>query len=450
MAIHSLRAAGRKGRGGGKPAKAAAAVAATKRRPSSHARSAAAATAASGFQGLSRKPTTHRGRRLAKARAPQAIEKSRSAVLLKGASSSATVNEALTELALLLKPTAKRLTRKNPLMPFEAGGEEHMCSLARLNDASVFIVGSHTKKRPNTLTLGRTFDGHVLDMVELGIRQLVPMLSFRRAGAGAVAPDTKPCILFQGDDWERSPAVSHLRSLLLDTFRGPLVGEVNLAGLDRLLVFTLAPPDAPADVAAADSTAAVSGKEPPVRVHLRHYAIQLVRPTSGGATDAAASFGDPSTAAAAATAGPAVALSELGPRIDFVTNRAQWASDDLRRTACKGPRRTGASRKIKNVMYDAEGLGDTLGRLHVERQDLGTLALTRTKALGNRRRNARWQEGAAGDDVEGDAPDVEGGGGGRGDSNDDDDDAAAAEEGGAWEENPASGGGMDMADEAAA
>ncbi|GAB0494826.1 hypothetical protein MMPV_006122 [Pyropia vietnamensis] len=449
MAIHSLRAAGRKGRGGGKPAKAAAAMAATKRRPSSHAGAAAAATAA-GSKALSRKPTTHRGRRLAKARAPQVVEKSRAAVLLKGASSSATVNTALTELASLLKPTAKRLTRKNPLLPFEAGGEEHVCSLARLNDASVFIVGSHTKKRPDTLTLGRTFDGHVLDMVELGIRQLVPMVSFRRAGSQSVAPETKPCLIFQGDDWERSPATSHLRSLLLDTFRGPLVEAVNLAGLDRLLVFTLAPPDSPADMTAASSAAAASGKEPPVRVYLRHYSIQLVRSTSGGATGAAASSGDPSVAADAATASPTVALSELGPRIDLVTNRAQWASDDLRRAACKGPRHTGAARKIKNVTYDTAGIGDTLGRLHVERQDLGTLALTRTKALGNRRRNARWQEGAAGDDVEGDAPDVEGGGGRGNDRNDNDDDAAAAEGGRAREEISASGGGMDMVDEAAA
>lgn len=156
-----------------------------------------------------------------------------------------------------------------------------------------------------------------------------------------------------------------------------------------------------------------------MRVQLRHYAIKLVRPSSstGGGDSAAAAtaaFGDPSGGAAAAAAGPAVALSELGPRLDLVSNRAQWASDDLRRTACKGPRHAGTPRKTKNVSYDADGLGDTVGRLHVERQNLGALALTRTKALGNRRRNANWREGGGGDDDddEGGAPDVEGGGGG--------------------------------------
>lgn len=200
-----------------------------------------------------------------------------------------------------------------------------------------------------------------------------------------------------------------------------------------------------------------------MRVQLRHYAIKLVRPSSStGGGDAAAAataaFGDPSAGAAAAAAGPAVALSELGPRLDFVSNRAQWASDDLRRTACKGPRHAGTPRKTKNVSYDADGLGDTVGRLHVERQNLGALALTRTKALGNRRRHANWREGVGGDDDddEGGAPDVEGGGGGGGDDDNDggrgdgDDDSAAAAGGGVWEEDAAAGGGMDIVDDEAA
>ena len=36
-------------------------------------------------------------------------------------------------------------------------------------DASLFMVGSHQKKRPHNLVLGRIFDGHVLDMFEFGV-----------------------------------------------------------------------------------------------------------------------------------------------------------------------------------------------------------------------------------------------------------------------------------------
>ncbi|OSX68291.1 hypothetical protein BU14_3072s0001, partial [Porphyra umbilicalis] len=366
-------------------AAAAAAAAAASAKPRRRGRGGGAggggATTSTPTKPRGRPPLSHRGKRLAKARAPQLVETGRSAVLLKGASTSATVNGALTEVASLLKPAAKKLTRKNPLLPFEAGGEAHVCSLARLNDASAFLVGSHTKKRPHHLTLGRTFDGHVLDMVELRVAALVPMVAFRRAGASAVAPETKACLLFQGDDWGRSPAATHLRSLLLDTFRGPLVGAVNLAGLDRLLVFTLAPPEAGAadaggaaaatTAAAAAAAAAAAGKEPPLRVRMRHYAIRLVKASAA----AAAATGD-GGGGGGAGGGPAVALSELGPRLDLVSGRAQWASDDLRRAAVKGPRHPGTARKIKNVSYDAGGLGDTRGRLHVDKQDLGELALT--------------------------------------------------------------------------
>ena len=36
-------------------------------------------------------------------------------------------------------------------------------------DASLFVVGSHSKKRPNNLTFARMFDHKLLDMVELSV-----------------------------------------------------------------------------------------------------------------------------------------------------------------------------------------------------------------------------------------------------------------------------------------
>ena len=36
-------------------------------------------------------------------------------------------------------------------------------------DCSLFAVGSHQKKRPDNLVLGRVFDGHILDMFELAV-----------------------------------------------------------------------------------------------------------------------------------------------------------------------------------------------------------------------------------------------------------------------------------------
>ena len=36
-------------------------------------------------------------------------------------------------------------------------------------DCSLFAVGSHQKKRPDNLVLGRIFDGHILDMFEFAV-----------------------------------------------------------------------------------------------------------------------------------------------------------------------------------------------------------------------------------------------------------------------------------------
>ena len=40
---------------------------------------------------------------------------------------------------------------------------------AEKQDASLFVVGSHSKKRPNNLTFARMFDHKLLDMVELSV-----------------------------------------------------------------------------------------------------------------------------------------------------------------------------------------------------------------------------------------------------------------------------------------
>ena len=50
--------------------------------------------------------------------------------------------------------------------------QEKLCAKA---DASLFAFGSHSKKRPSNLLLGRLFDGHLLDMFELGVERFLSM-----------------------------------------------------------------------------------------------------------------------------------------------------------------------------------------------------------------------------------------------------------------------------------
>jgi ribosome production factor 2 len=77
----------------------------------------------------------------------------------------------------LKRPDAISFAKKNPIRPFEDASSLEFFS--QKNDASFFILGQSTKKRPNGLTFVRTFDNKVLDMVEVGVEKFVSMAEFQ-------------------------------------------------------------------------------------------------------------------------------------------------------------------------------------------------------------------------------------------------------------------------------
>jgi hypothetical protein len=48
------------------------------------------------------------------------------------------------------------------------------------------VLGSHSKKRPHNITLGRLYDFHLYDALELGVESHRPISSFRGAGTAQV------------------------------------------------------------------------------------------------------------------------------------------------------------------------------------------------------------------------------------------------------------------------
>lgn len=77
------------------------------------------------------------------------------------------MNDVLTDLKRMLSPNVKSFSRKNECLPFEDVNSLEF--MAEKNDCSLIALGNHTKKRPHNLIIGRTFDGHILDLVELGV-----------------------------------------------------------------------------------------------------------------------------------------------------------------------------------------------------------------------------------------------------------------------------------------
>jgi ribosome production factor 2 len=108
-----------------------------------------------------------RARRAIAAAAPKLIEGDRVLLGLRGPAASAHALAALRQLLNLKRMDARMLQRKNEIRPFEDASSLEF--LMERNGASAFLLASHTKKRPHNLVLGRTFDGHILDQLELGL-----------------------------------------------------------------------------------------------------------------------------------------------------------------------------------------------------------------------------------------------------------------------------------------
>jgi ribosome production factor 2 len=278
---------------------------------------------------------TARGRRVLQKREPKLIENARNTLIARGQKTSALVNAALTDLYMLKKPHSVHFKRHNAVHPFEdAAPLEFLC---QKNDASLFAFGTHSKKRPNNLVLGRMFDHHVLDMVELGISAYEPMGSFPGAGGGSTS-GAKPCLLFSGADWSHTAELQHLRGLLVDFFNLEVVESISPLGIDHFLCFT-----------------AVGGK-----VLIRHYLARLLKSAEGTS--------------------PHVSLIEMGPSLDLSIRRTHYASDELMAAAMTRPKVSAqAPKKIKNVTR-SKLLGKQ-GQLRLPRQDLSKMATARMKGL---------------------------------------------------------------------
>lgn len=87
--------------------------------------------------------------------------------------------------------------------------------LCNKKEAALFGVGSHTKKRPHNIVLGRTFNYNILDMIELGADEFKAMSEFHNS---KVLPGLKPCLLFNGPAWDLNQDLKRLKSLFTDFF----------------------------------------------------------------------------------------------------------------------------------------------------------------------------------------------------------------------------------------
>lgn len=278
-----------------------------------------------------RKPKTRKGKKVLMAREPQLIEGPRSMLFVDGRKCGGDVKSCMKDLQQLKKPLIKVLNRNNDITPFDDPSSLEF--LTQKNDCAMFAFGSTSKKRPNNLILGRIFENEVLDMVELGIKHYQAMSEFKNDKIGTCV---KPCLVFNGPKWSQTEELRRLRDLLIDTFQKDKVEAIRLQGIEHVMSFTC---------------------NDDMTILMRSYKIQLKK--SGQKT-------------------PRIELVEIGPSADFSIRRTKIASEALYKQARKQPKELKES-KTKNITHDS--LGNTHGRVHMGKQNLGKIQTRRVKGL---------------------------------------------------------------------
>ncbi|GAA5906205.1 hypothetical protein JCM8208_000662 [Rhodotorula glutinis] len=355
------------------------------------------------------KPKNARSKRAADARAPQLVEKeAKTAIIARTTGISEKVKVALSELNQLKKPNAIAFSKANEVRPFEDPASLNFWSSK--NDASLFLIGTHTKKRPHGLVWARCFAGEVMEMLEVGIEEVMAMSNFKgiKSTAGSV-----PLFHFTAAEphanlWDSHPTFQQFKSILLDFFRGNELDGVSLKGLERVISVTIG--DRPEDDSAASVEGALSGattkngkgkavesligsfnpaaatqnydedKTLPL-VHFRTYTVHFMR------------SGLPQ---------PRVELAPHGPHFSFSMRRTQAPTAEVWKQAMKKKEKKSSNGPKKSKNLDIDEMGNKIGHIHVGRQDLDKLQARKFKGLkGSKRRASDAGESGAASEGEG-------------------------------------------------
>jgi ribosome production factor 2 len=256
---------------------------------------------------------------LQKSREPQLDEDEKDVAYIRGFTASDLVSRVMKDIYMLKKPIGTPMNRKNVVQPFEdIAPIEFMC---QKNNCPLFLFTSHSKKRPHNLTMGRLYNGHILDMVEFGVDFYK---SIEELGA-KISLGMKPILIFTGEPFETEFDMIRIKNLLNDFFQGPRPSNIRVKGIEHVIMFI-----------------AHSGK-----IFIRPYLIEQKKIPGSEKTTAT--------------------CHEMGPQLDLVVRRTQLADHEQFTQACKQKPKAAKSTKNKNVSHDE--LGTTHGKIHIGRQD---------------------------------------------------------------------------------
>lgn len=294
----------------------------------------------------STKPKNNRSKRAIEKKESKIVENTKTALFIPGNSSNKSLHDITVDISALKKPFIKRFTKKNAILPFEDSTSLEF--LSEKNDASLLVLSTNNKKRPNNLTFIRTFDYKIYDMIELQV--LSDFKLFEDFKKTTFQVGLKPLFTFQGHIFDIHPTFIQIKSLFLDMFHGEQSNLQDVAGLQHVISVSAVEED--------DNDTAIS-KLP--LVYFRVYKLKTFKSN------------EPKLAR--------IELEETGPRLNFKIGRVQHADPEMEKETMKVPKQL-LPKERKNVQTDA--VGDQVAKIHVGTQDLSRLQTRKMKGLKSR------------------------------------------------------------------
>jgi len=315
-----------------------------------------------------------KGEKRLKDKEPKVFELTKKAFLVRSRKTSELSTSFLNDIYMLKKPDCMKIDHRVDIQPFE--DDSQLEFLSRAKEMSLFASASHTKKRPNTVTIGRMFDYHVLDMVELvldptGYRSVQSFPSVFKPQVG-----NKPCFMFTGDAFENDIDFKNIKNILVDFFHGENTRHVNLEGISHIMSFVALPDRkirmavyaivSPVDDEEGDDSK--EGKKRPAPDAEEEEDDGDIEDKEDKEDDEDYPEDDPMKG---------LTLREIGPRITMQVNRVHFANDSLAFETRQLPKQLVGKRQ-KNV--DKRNILGTTGTVFPKQQDLGKI--TRKVKLG--------------------------------------------------------------------
>eukprot|EP00834_Sanchytrium_tribonematis_P000746 NODE_14_length_51535_cov_1.125049.p24 type:complete len:308 gc:universal NODE_14_length_51535_cov_1.125049:45920-46843(+) len=292
------------------------------------------------------KAKTRKGKKALQDRESKLIENTKQVVFMKSSRTSQIIVDCMSELYKMKLPNAIKFVKRNDIYPFEDGASVEFIS--QKSDASLVVLASHSKKRPNQLCFVRLYNYQILDMYELGVINYVKSTEVVENTNSMPDLGTRPFLAFNGN-WEDNLEVKSLKNYFVDFFRGDSsVDKVALDGSKWVISFTL---DSASERDSKSKDNSITGG----KILMRCYGVVLKK------TDLAL---------------PRVELQEIGPRIDYELRRIQYPQNETWKQSIKVPKE---AKKIKNVSKNE--MGDLVARVYVDQQDLSELQPKKLKGL---------------------------------------------------------------------